>query len=405
MVKLEEIRPALERCIPPERLNRRVVERMRAMRAEEERKGDSMGASLRAAAVSRRRFIALGTAGCASLGAAGAGLAGWLRASNPRGEGGDAIVAASSGSLHPFGLTVAQASEPGEAVVLQARPDGLMPIGDTTSWHIEFKLNLSCSGEGIETVTYSLIGGAVEMLQEYSDLERPGATGAAFNVVVDPRIHGSEELEQAYAWFDEQIESGGTSETTFSFEYSAEPDWDGTMVHEWGEAYRALGVTFWDAFWSSDDVLAAKRAWLDAEVSGKGSTVALAAQETYESLFSEVAVTNESMATWLRSINRSSLGFAADVLAQVVLQVDATFTDGSTARKSYRLEPVEGFADVVDARFDALVERYGLGAEAFNPRIAPFWNFSGYVPAEDEADERLVAPLFAIVDITGELEE
>lgn len=402
MIKLEEIRPALERCIPPERLNRRVVERMRAMRAEEERRGDPMGASLKATPVSRRRFVALGAAGCAGLCAAGAGLAGWLRASSPRGEGEGAVVTTSSGPLHPFGLTVAQASEPGEAVVLQARPDGLMPIGDTTSWHIEFKLNLSCSGEGIETVTYSLVGGAAEMMQEYSDLERPGVTGAAFNVVLDPHIHGSEELEQAYAWLDEQIENGRTSETTFSFEYSAEPDWDGTMVYEWGEAYRTLGVTFWDAFWSSDDVLAAKRAWLDAEVSGEGSTVALAAQEAYESLFSEVAVTNESMAAWLRSINRSSLGFAADVLAQVVLQVDATFADGSTARRSYRLEPVEGFADVADARFDALVERNGLGAEAFNPRTAPFWNFSGYVPAEDEADERLVAPLFAIVDITGE---
>ncbi len=474
MARLDQMRSVLGRCTPPEHLRGQVLDQVRTMRAGQRedtirgahaalsgkvkdgrdgRRGGAFGHAVAVApggaAVSRRGFVIAGAAACLGVGAVGVGLASRMRggagSGGAPGASGAAAAGTDAGALaaNPFGLAVAYAdeggepAEPGSPVALEARLDGLLPIGDTTGWYMTLKLNLACVGEGIETVTYSLAGDAARvtdgsepspvpdpLLGTYvydsyeQELQEKGVnqTGGTvqFGTMGDPRIRGTEQGMRVDDWLSartaERLEAGLDPLEMFSFtvDYADEPGWDGTFATEWGEAYRVLRVTFQDAFWACDEVVAAKRAWLDASAKGGETSeelqanqeAARAARAAYEELFCEVAATEESLYAWLQSVNRTCFGLAAEMLAQVTLGVDATFADGSTAHRDYRIEPVENLDEVADGRFAALVERYGLGEEAYDPSLAPFWNFSDYVPEPDEPDERLTRALFSIADVT-----
>ena len=187
----------------------------------------------------------------------------------------------------------------------------------------------------------------------------------------------------------------------FAIDMTENPNWNGEMHYEWGSAAKILSVSSAEGFWACDSVLAAKYLWMKTNTSYGQQDLAAVYYAEYVELFNQTCTTYESTVAWLRSCHTKSLRLAADTLAQAVLDVQAVFIDGVTELRSYRIEPVANLEEVANGRFDALFERYGLGEEIFDPGIAPFTAFEGYVPTEDESDERLVRPLFTITDITA----
>ena len=414
MTGLDDMRLALERCTPPEGLNDRVIARMHAMRSERQGVEAGMGpANARGrgwvrrtgahcrphgaraggeVAVSRRGFVGVGAAACLGLGIAGLGLAAWLRAGMP---GEDRSAAA-----RPFGLAVARADDEeaalGRPVALEARPGGLMPMGDETSHSIGFKMNLACVGEGVETATYTIVGSPTwvgsgipdSLLQEYDRV----SFGLKEVVPLDGDYRGSLP-PNILAMLDDP--------STLTVDLSRNPGWNGEVEMDRGTVCCALWVTSPDDFWQLDPVLAAKKAWLDGKA---GVDVDPAREEELErryiELFAEVSADEETLRAWLASVHAKALRLAADTLATTTLEVEATFSDGARERRTYRIGPVGDFEEVTNGRFAALVERFGIDGDAYRYELAPFWSFAGYLPAEDEPDSRLTRPLFTISDAT-----
>ena len=341
--------------------------------------------------VSRRGFVALGGA-CAAAAAIAVVAPLTQRDSVP-----DESLPVEP---HSFGLAIAQAAEPGHAVVIEAADGGLVlpVVGDDTFRASSMWFNLSCVGEGIERLTFTLC--------DVPNQTFKGTRPFDPEEIVDNLVYfqrtlldcDSGEAWEAWAATDEMAHGG----LEISVDLLEEPEWNGMYETSYGPACDVLwAVTPEDALWGQDPVLAAKRAWMDAACTERE----IIPQETVDELcaayidaYEQVSATPEEAIAWSRKCYVGSKVLAAAELNKAVLQVEAGFADGSTAVKRYRIGTVDTFEEVMGGRYDAF---YDLRSEEpdWSWPLAPFCSFAEEHHDASE-DPRLAVPLFTITDVT-----
>ena len=341
--------------------------------------------------VSRRGFVALGGA-CAAAAAIAVVAPLTQRDSVP-----DESLPVES---HSFGLAIAQAAEPGHAVVIEAADGGLVlpVVGDDTFRASSMWFNLSCVGEGIERLTFTLCDVPTQTFK--------GTRPFDPEEIVDNLVYfqrtlldcDSGEAWEAWAATDEMAHGG----LEISVDLLEEPEWNGMYETSYGPACDVLwAVTPEDALWGQDPVLAAKRAWMDAACTERE----IIPQETVDELcaayidaYEQVSATPEEAIAWSRKCYVGSKVLAAAELNKAVLQVEAGFADGATAVKRYRIGTVDTFEEVMGGRYDAF---YDLRSEEpdWSWPLAPFCSFAEEHHDASE-DPRLAVPLFTITDVT-----
>lgn len=332
-----------------------------------------------------RRVALVGAAGCAVTAGLALGLPALLRR---------------DGTENAFGLAIAQAAETGDAIAVEATPDGLMPQDGTYGSYLKLSLNLSASGEGLESVTYQVTDSPV--------------------ITIDrPSVH---EPVYEYPVVSLSTEEGGNLD---SITVDWAPDADN------GTTY--LTIDNEDAYWAADETLTLLKAWLDLQTSWipsndeyaqrEGETdeqhlrridelderaerdhAALqpqieAAHEAYLESFRAHAATQESFVAWERSLYLNSFTCAEDAFEQARLEATASFSGGGTQTRRYRITLVDGYEQVLSERFDALLAIDGDFSQCLGEEL-PWHEYPTPTDAQIAADPRLSAPIFQIEDVT-----
>ena len=341
--------------------------------------------------VSRCGFVALG--GACAVAAAIAVVA-------PLTQRDSAPDESLSVETHSFGLAIAQAAEPGHAVVIEAADGGLLlpVVGDDTFRASSMRFNLSCVGEGIERLTFRLLDVPTQTFK--------GTRPFDPEEIVDNLVYFQRtlldcdggEVWEAWSATDEMAHGG----LEISVDLLEEPEWNGMYETSYGPACDVLwAVTPEDALWGQDPVLAAKRAWMDAACTERE----IIPQETVDELcaayidaYEQVSATPEEALAWSRKCYVGSKVLAAAELNKAVLQVEAGFADGSSAVKRYRIGTVDTFEEAIGGRFDALFDLRSEEPDLSWP-VAPSLLFTEEDHDASE-DPRLAVPLFTITDVT-----
>lgn len=376
-----------------EELDDAVIARVKALREEE--------AAPRALVT--RRVTLVGAAGCAVA----AGLALGLPVLLGPDSGGNA-----------FGLVIARAAEGGDAVAVSAGSDGLMPCDGTYGSYIRLSLNLSVTGGSVESVTYRVTDSPMATIDRPS-IHEPMTEHAVVSLYTEaPDDYGDE------------MPPGEIPETvTIDPAASDAPpclDVNGNVPY--------LTVNNRDAFWASDETIQLLGAWLDLESRPWGDTSEYAwqegetdeehierverlteeawaeydalqpqiqaAREAYLESFHAHAATQESFEEWQRSLYVSGFVCAADALGEARLEATATFSDGSTQTRRYRISFVDGCEQVLSERFDALLALDDDFSQCLEEEL-PWHRYPTPTEEEIAADPRLSAPIFQIEDVTG----
>lgn len=361
------------------------------------RGGGRVGGMQAGSVLTRRRFVALGgvCAAAAAVVAVGMPLA-W------RGNDGDGTVATSAAPS--FGLAIAQAAEPGKSVVLQTSDASLMPLTGGSGFRcLELALNLQCTGENIDTLTFSLLNVPTQTVLGTRPYEAAERVVNLVNFAKD--IDWSVPVEQRDAYSATLSDADLGDGKTLTVDLAEDPDWDGTRQTDYGPEHDVLyAAVREDDFWNQDPVMAAKKAWLDSECSSDSTNDEVQQlMAAYADAYAQVSATQQDAVAWSRKCWISSAVLAAANLEQTTLQVEAGFADGSTATRCYRIGTVDDFEDVMGGRFDALYDLHSSEVD-LSYRIAPFYYFLNEYHAPSE-DARLAAPLFTITDITDEKAE
>lgn len=378
---------------PPEELVEKIVDAMRRAAASE-RPAQHMATPARRASmslISRRGFVALGGA-CAAAAA--------IAVVAPLTQRDSAPDESLPIEPHSFGLAIAQAAEPGHAVVIEAADGELLPpvAGVDCFRAFALRLNLSCVGEGIERLTFTLLDVPTQTFK--------GTRPFDPEEIVDRLVYfqrcfldsDDREAEKAWSATDEMAYGG----LEISVDLLEEPEWDGVHETSYGLVCDVLwAVTPEDALWGQDPVLAAKEAWMvagctDPEIISRETVDELCA--AYIDAYEQVSATPEEALAWSRKCYVGSKVLAAAELSKAVLQVEAGFADGSTAVKRYRIGTVDAFEEVMGGRYDAF---YDLRSEEpdWSWPLAPFCSFAEEHHDASE-DPRLAVPLFTITDVT-----
>ena len=334
-----------------------------------------------------RRAALVGVAGCAVT----AGLALGLPA---------LLDTAGNDTGTTFGLVIARAAETGETVAVEATPDGLMPQDGTYGSYLKLSLNLSASGEGLESVTYRVTDSSVVRIDR-------------------PSVH-----EPLYAYPVVSLhteEEGNVDSLTFDCSPGA--------VN--GISY--LTIDNEDAYWAADETLALLKTWLNLQESWMSSNeeyaqregetdeqhlrrieeideqaerdrMALqpqvdAAHEAYLESFRAHAATTEGFVEWERSLYLNSFTCAEDAFEQARLEATAFFADGSTQTRHYRITLVDGYERVLSERFDALLAIDDDFSQCLEEEL-PWHRYPAPTDAQIAADPRLSEPIFQIEDVT-----
>lgn len=379
---------------PSEKLDDAVIARVEALREAE--------AAPRALVT--RRVALVGAAGCAVA----AGLALGLPVLLGPDSGGNA-----------FGLVIARAAEEGNAVAVSAGPDGLMPCDGTYGDYIRLSLNLSVTGGGVESVTYRVTDSPT------APVERRGGNFQS-KVVEEPIVFLLTEAPGDYV--DQQPPGEKPETVTMACGSSAEGpylDVNGNVPY--------LTVNNRDAFWVSDETVQLLGAWLDLETQPWSDTSEYAwqegetdeehierverlteeawaeydalqpqiqaAREAYLESFHAHAATQESFEEWQRSLYVSGFVCAADALGEARLEATATFSDGSTQTRRYRISFVYGYEQVLSERFDALLALDDDFSQCLEEEL-PWHRYPTPTEEEIATDPRLSAPIFQIEDVT-----
>ena len=365
-----EVRPSAE-------LDDAVLDRVHELRAWEAEPGRRV--------LVTRRAVLVGATGCAVTAGLALGLPALLRR---------------DGDENAFGLAIAQAAETGEAIAVEATPDGLMPQDGTYGSYLKLSLNLSASGEGLESVTYQVTDSPV--------------------ITIDrPSVH---EPVYEYPVVSLSTEEGGNLD---SITVDWAPDADN------GTTY--LTIDNEDAYWAADETLTLLKAWLDLQTSWipsndeyaqrEGETdeqhlrridelderaerdhAALqpqieAAHEAYLESFRAHATTTESFVAWERSLYLNSFTCAEDAFEQARLEATASFSGGGTQTRRYLITLVDGYEQVLSERFDALLAIDGDFSQCLGEEL-PWHEYPTPTDAQIAADPRLSAPIFQIEDVT-----
>ena len=367
-----EVRPNAE-------LDDAVLDRVHELRARE--------AELERRVLVTRRAALVGAAGCAVTAGLALVLPAFLR------QGGSDVEGT-------FGLVIAQAAETGETVAVEATPDGLMPQDGTYGSYLVLSLNLSASGEGLESVTYRVTDSPVVKIDR-------------------PSVH---EPVYEYPVVSLSTEEGGNLD---SISVDCAPDADN------GTSYLAIDNE--DAYWAADETLTLLKAWLDLQESWipgndeyaqrEGETdeqhleriTALdaqafadyealqpqieAAREAYLESFHAHTATEEDFVTWERSLYLNSFTCAEDAFGQARLEATASFSGGSTQTRRYRISFVDGYEQVLSERFDALLALDDDFSQCLEDEL-PWHEYLTPTAEQIAADPRLSEPIFQIEDMT-----
>lgn len=236
-----------------------------------------------------------------------------------------------------FGLAVAEAAEAGQSVQLAADDSGITFAG-SGGHHIRFAMNLTCTGESIRRLSYSIQGADVEFMSidmsgEHPDVDTPESFDIDYNDQNPEKLHREILVNMA----------------------------DPALI-EISEQMTALGQQM-DATDNPDefDDLRAQRDALSRQ-----------RDELNNAYYEDAMSGGDDSNTWLAR----KMSEAAQKLEQATLSITATFDDGTTTTKRYRIAPVEDFEQICKSRFD--VESN---------------------PEHDEDDPRLTAPLFTITEL------
>ena len=378
---------------PPEELVEKTVDAMRRAAASE-RPAQHMATPARRASmslISRRGFVALGGA-CAAAAA--------IAVVAPLTQRDSAPDESLPIEPHSFGLAIAQAAEPGHAVVIEAADGELLPpvAGVDCFRAFALRLNLSCVGEGIERLTFTLLDVPTQTFK--------GTRPFDPEEIVDRLVYfqrcfldsDDREAEKAWSATDEMAYGG----LEISADLLKEPEWDGVHETSYGPACDVLwAVTPEDALWGQDPVLAAKEAWMvagctDPEIISRETVDELCA--AYIDAYEQVSATPEEALAWSRNCYVGSKVLAAAELNKAVLQVEAGFDDGSTAVKSYRIGTVDTFEEAIGGRYDAFYDLRSEEPDLSWP-LAPSCSFAEEYHDASE-DRRLAVSLFTITDVT-----
>lgn len=364
---------------PSAGLDATVLDRVHELRAREVGTG-------RRALVTRRAAL-VGAAGCAVT----AGLALALPA---------LLDTAGNDTGTTFGLVIARAAETGEAVAVKATPDGLMPQDGTYGSYLKLSLNLSASGDGLESVTYRVTDSPVVRI------DRPSVHEPLYEYPV-VSLHTEEE--------------GNVDSLTFDCSPGA--------VN--GISY--LTIDNEDAYWAADETLALLKTWLELQTSWipgndeyarrEGETdeqhlrrveeldaraeedrQALqpqveAAHEAYLASFRAHAATTESFVAWERSLYLNSFTCAEDAFEQARLEAVASFAGGGEQMRRYRITLVDGYEQVLSERFDALLAIDDDFSQCLEEEL-PWHEYPTPTAGQIAADPRLSEPIFQIEDVT-----
>lgn len=365
-----EVRPSAE-------LNEAVLGRVHELRARETEPARSTLVTRRAALV--------GAAGCAVTAGLALGLPALLR---------------HDGDENAFGLVIAQAVETGEAIAVEATPDGLMPQDGTYGSYLVLSLNLSASGEGLESVTYRVRDSPVVKN------DRPSVHEPVYEYPV-VSLYTKEE--------------GNVDSLTFDCSPDA------------GNGVSYLAIDNEDAYWAADETLTLLKAWLDLQDSwipgndeyaqrkdetdeqhlrrikeldeqAERDRVALqpqvdAAHEAYLESFRAHAATDEDFVAWERSLYLNSFTCAEDAFEQARLEATASFTGGGAQMRRYRITLVDGYEQVLSERFDALLAIDSDFSQCLEEEL-PWHEYPMPTAEQIAADPRLSEPIFQIEDVT-----
>lgn len=234
-----------------------------------------------------------------------------------------------------FGLAIASAAEPGNAADVSSTEDGIRVVGNTEDTEIILGLGLRCDGMNLTSVTYRLTGDPVDA-GDIQCLESSDPMGVG-----------------GYYHYD--------STNEFTIAVPSEGDSGDLVGYMYQQAILIKAPPEGGSQWQS---------LLESFNHGMGYT--LSDEERAE----KNRATAESQG--------EALLRAATKLEQCTLELTATFSDGTTQTKRYRISPVEDIVQVyVDKR------------ELTDEHIA------GEIDDEAEtADPRYSAPLFTVTEIT-----
>lgn len=290
--------------------------------------------------VKRTRVKGFAIAACAvlALGAGALALSPLALSSSGNGDGAD--TALSPSFANPFGLAVAEAAEPGQSIALSTDESGISLAGNG-GFDIRFAMNLTCVGESIKHLSYTIEGDDVRFMgfDISQDASHPKMdTPAQFEVDYDDQNPEDLRREILVNTADPAIMENKQqiSDLHRQLEATEDPDAVAALQEQLDELF-SQSTELNNAYYGGD------------LMSGK--------------------IDNN---TWFAS----KVTEAAQKLANATLSVTATFTDGTTATKNYRIAPVENFEQTCKAFLDV-----------------------SFTPDHDENDPALTTPLFTITEI------
>lgn len=420
------------------RLDDRVIDRIRDIRSQQ----DAQVPHGRSPVLLPR--VAVGAVACGLALAVAIGA--MSSPASPSGTTQDSGTGASEASEHPFSLSIAQASETSKEVSVAATNDGIRPVSDEVSRSQELKLNLSVTGDNITSVTYRIVGSPTEKYRaSVMDKDRfPDGVGTRDLVSLHQAVWGSYEQTEGFV----APEEGQFQPESITIDYGQRSA-DGSYHTADGVYHFVAASGDMQSYWDSDPTLQALDAWLDATLSPDGSddnenptprswddTSAEAegqdsGQErasrpkrtselraAYDSALADATSTPEKAYEWTRKNYISGFVTCNDSLSQARLEVTATFADGSTTTRLYRIELVDDYERVLSDRFDALCEAAGTVPADLIARTGLPWmdwdtsashvrgesmTYAGSISDEQYAsDPRLTAAMYTITDVTEE---
>ena len=123
-------------------------------------------------------------------------------------------------------------------------------------------------------------------------------------------------------------------------------------------------------------------------------------RDAYETAFDEVTSTRESTLAWAKKNYVSGIALAAKQVAATTLEATATYEDGSTETRLYRIQLADNYEQVLSSRFDALCAIKDPTDEIVKDRLPwATWDKEA-VEKASETDARLTEPIYTIADIT-----
>lgn len=270
----------------------------------------------------------------------------------PGGSEGAGAGTPASSLAEQFGLALyADADEGGQTVSVATADEGIVPVGSEGGPRpsaLLYLLNLTCVGEGIESVTYAIDGEDVSFdLMEMKTLE----DGTFMPSTYAP----SREFTLDYA--NQQPENLRRS-IKVDLRTPEERDWLARL----------------------DDVLARREAATDpAELEALNNEIIELQNERNDRIngeFDALPQGGDARHAAIDDLYFEASCEAAQKIGQATLSATATFTDGTTLTRKYRIAPVENFEQV-------FADRMAANREQGRP----------------DDDSRLTASLFEITEL------